>query len=752
MARFQDSEAGIYVDNAPEGLSKAQQREITNFAKQSGQKGIVDFGEVKQVMSRPPESGSSLAGTPEQQAQLTPGIPSGSARMMGTAPVQVGAEGETTAKGMLDSFIREAAPTVIASAISAPVAVAERITHAVTPYIADFLNDKLNLEGTKWEQMSSQEMSDFIADKLEMERADTEAEKLSGAAGRGVAEGTAMLSAAGMLQTGAPVLGKGNLLQESGKALAEVPTRELLSSTGAEVGTEFGRQVAEKNEMGAFGQTALPLAFGMAGGGLGVGIDAFMNRQARRSIAKSADLPESVAEKIALGESRNVPIMKSDVLPPEDISWRQMQRQKLGEGLPAGTGDPRIRQYNAVKDAVYDELADYGLDENTIKALPAYNSPLLNDFLKVRGDKLSSNVEIKKEVIERLTGEPVPLPKAEGYLKETMEGLSGRSTTLSKRLGQKLGEWEKSLSGDVNGNDLSTLELIRKDLMDELQTAGNEDIASQGTVILKNLYKEINEDMGTFIKNTGSDADFTQWKAANLELAKLSDEFGNVALEEVIEQAYKGNLNPDMMRPEAISDMLFSKDASEVERLYNRLSVEGQGVARTAVMHEIAKDSMDDFSKMSPRQFGVELSNKSAQRGILLDENQRQSLEGLKELIDLTGRSDTVFSAIGGTQVSGSMWKNVATAFTSGDILLSGGAMARLYETPKFRNMMVNLAEMPNTRAGVMQKSELAKRAIDLINTYVDPNLTEEETNEALKEPEPVPNSVQGRTRGIGAK
>lgn len=646
------------------------------------------------------------------------------------------AKPKTTVKGLGDAFARNVAPTAVAAAIGAPLAVAERLTNLITPAIADFINEKFNLTGTKWEQMSSQEMYDFIHDKLQLERADTPAEELAGAAGRGTAEGIGMTSLAGTLQTGAPVLGRGSFVQETGKTLADVPTREVLSSIGAEVGAEKGRQIAEEKGMGTFGQVVLPLALGAAGSGLGVGIDAFMNRRARRAIARRADLPEDVAEKVALGETRGVPVMKSDVLPPEDIGWREMQRQKLSEGLPFGTGDPRIQQYNAVKDAVYDELGDYGLDRNTIKALPAYDSPLLDDFLKVRGDKLSTNVEIKKEVIERLSGDPVPIPKTLEYLQEEATTLAGRNTEISKRLGRKVKIWEAALQGDVNGNDLSTLELIRKDLMEELQSSANEDIAKQGTTILNKAYRNIVEDMGEFIKTNGSEADFNNWKNANLELAKLSDEFGNVALEEVIEQAAKGNLNPDMLRPEAIGDMLNSVDFSERRRLYNRLSPEGQAMARTARMHTLAFNATDDFGKMVPRKFGVELSKELSEDGILLDENQRQSLVGLKELIDLTGRSDVVFKGVGGTPVSGSMWKNIATALTSGDILLSAGGMARLYETPRFRNMLVNLAELPNTRAGVMQKSEIAKRIIDLVKAFSSTEITEQETEQLVATPE----------------
>lgn len=635
------------------------------------------------------------------------------------AAAEEAAQPETTYGGALGGALRGAGPTALAAAIGAPVVAAERITAGITPLIADFINETFDLKGTPYEQMSSQEMYEFIADKLRIPKPDTKAEQLSQGIATGIADAAGMLAGGQMMSAPAGVPSQATLATRVGGQLSTQPLTQLAgagaSVPGAMAGGSVGRRIARALGAGERGQQIGEVAGQFIGGGAAdLAVSGMVAPFERRLRARGVPMSTKSAEGIRVGEeflgADEPPLMRQELAREAFPSQAEATGAMRRATTPGGAGEMMYKRYQGDQGRLQDVMNDYGIEVADLGATPRFAEELMDDFLTERQAKLNENVQIKREVIQEMPKGPVNVESAQTYLDEQFARLGERDTTSSRRLQQKVQEWKQA----IDNKNIEQLEATRKDLFDELKL--DENIPTEATQILKEAYEYVVDDMGDFIMDQGDQIAYNKWKVANRNLAEMSNEFGDKALRGLLEEGQK---NPENMRYEDIERIFFSHRESDARKIYDRLSPEGQGVLQMATVGKLFENM--DPNDLSPRQFRQNLQKYSTELGVVMDQDALDRFEGLRKLFTMTAPAEDLVRAGRGAQLrTGDMpgmgaLASTAARKTGGLSILATrlgedtlGKLAQKAERPAVRNLMASLAEAESIPA----QTRLAKRLL----------------------------------------
>lgn len=692
---------GIVINNIPQETmgNEILLKQMVSSLRSSSGTGTYNYSDVAQAQARPEGSPTALSGSPEQQAQLTPPDPS------------------TTLKGLGDAFARNVAPTAVAAAIGAPIAVAERLTNALTPAIADFINEKFNLEGTKWEQMNSQEMYDFVHDKLQLERPDTKAEQRAAAAGRGTAEALGAIGAGGTLQIGKPALGAGNLMQGIGKVLAEQPLKQVVGGALSGFGAEGGAQIAESQDMGPVGSILLPLGLGILGDVAGTGLVDAAQKVNKLITARGMDLPDAAAEAIRLSQGRGEMFL-SDFDPTTPGA---QSTQSFRESTAGGTKDLRFARNPKRRQQVYDTMDDFGVVEGEY-----YNRDIVDDFLNERGNLLTKWKGEKDEVINRLSHGGMEVGEALGpedtvNISKTLELIGNKGAELSalgddtfRPILNTLANWE----GSLDNKNLVQLEFLRKRLRNTFEDPNLASVKDDGSRLAREVYNSLNQEMGEYIIREGGQADYRKWTTANSALKSMMGDFEVGALSNLIK---KGDADPSI-----INRFIQSNDKEMLESLYDGLSPQGIKRTQSAIMSDMAKNATD-LGELSPNQFARQLESNEARKVFFRQEDGAQ-LDGFQKWLENTKRDEAAISAAArpGSELAGGQYALARGIWSDPRIglpvALAGkaglGRFAKWVEQGDVRDLMIKYAAIPDNKIATAGQ-ELAKRLSEMYRSYM---------------------------------
>jgi len=204
--------------------------------------------------------------------------------------------------------------------------------------------------------------------------------------------------------------------------------------------------------------------------------------------------------------------------------------------------------------------------------------------------------------------------------------------------------------------------------------------------------------MGDYIRQAGSDADFTKWQVANKELSKMMSELDLPVLKSVLERGEAS--------PEDVGKMLFSSKRSDVAALYRNLSEEGRAAARSAV---IAKAAYKAGDKLDPDKFALEIGKLGNQVGVLFSGDDMKQLKGLVNVINMTKRAGQAavapptgvqtaipIGAMGLGALGQSMSPGLPGVLEASGIAAGIGLVPRIYESKPVRNILINLSQLKN--------------------------------------------------------
>lgn len=677
---------------------------------------------------------------------------------------------KTTLSGMVDSFNRGLTPALAAGATGALVGsvvpgfgtitgatagfLGYYLTNAATPAITKTLNKVFDTE-----LVDSKQVWTALFDDMGVQNPDTAAEQVAQSTGESIADTVAMIVGANAMKGGVD-LGS-TLVKDIGKMLSYKPVGQVAgaaaSPTGAALGGAGGENLAEALGAGEKGQAYANMAGQLIGGGLfdaaatGI-IDPYQNKkiaQVTPVSSKSSELLQAggefagpTADMPNRPEITNTELMAKSFPTDKAVSAGNRRRQ--------WSGDVRQLDYDRYagnQKILADEMSNYGIEVTGLGRTDKFSEELMDDFLTVRQDKLNTNVTSKREIIDKLIENgPVPTTKTGNLLDQLSANEMELSIAANPALGMQGSEdiakmWV-NLKEELVGKNFDQIETIRKRYMKNIKDQNMPDETQQQ---LRDVYRElvggydpktdkyVLGDLGEFIKENGTEADYNQFRVANKNLAGMANEFNDKALFNLLEEGQK---NPENIRFEDITSLLTSKNATDTQKLYDRLSPEGQGLADTAMMSHIFQKI--DPSDMSPTVFASEVQKYGDNLGIVMDDEKYDRLVGMKKFFEMSAPSEArVRSGTSQQGVqTGQMAPGTGPAISQGmktvgpvGLLISNlgmnflGKFALKAETPRVRDLM---ASMANVRPGSEAEAQIFKRIQRIIGA-VEPEKQGEE-------------------------
>jgi hypothetical protein len=519
-------------------------------------------------------------------------------------------------------------------------------------------------------------------------------ERMVNQAVQGVSSGGAMAAAGRVAQmSAAPVT------SEVGRMLAAQPVAQMAGGAGAGAA---GQAVREAGGTPG-GEILASLVGGVTAG------TATSRAMAQPRVSTAAPKVQPIVEEAS---QRGVPVLTSDVVPPETFIGKAGQR--IGERIPiAGTGPLRAEQQQARIEAVRNVLRDFGADDAA-----NLSDDIMKDLATKRSAEIQKYSTSKKEVINRLADKgTVPVPRALTAIDDQIADLTRRRTDGSDEAIQRL----QQIKTDVQNRDLFQIEAYRQDelakiFMDDPARPMSIAARDAGEKALRAIYGPVREDMMDFIKKTGERRDVDKFMVANKRLSETANELKMASLKSVLKSGEATS--------EVVNRLLFSQKPSEVRQLYSGLTPAGRATARASILSQAADKSkfdLQDGTKMfSPEKFNAEIKRLQPQIGVFFRGDDLKQVEGLSRVLNLTRRAGEAGVATATGQetvpfVAGSALQSFLGSF-GGTLAAAGGIglTARIYESAPVRNLMMKLG---TTKRGSAEEAALTKRLLSTIET-----------------------------------
>ena len=484
-----------------------------------------------------------------------------------------------------------------------------------------------------------------------------------------------------------------NATRAAGAAMAANPV-----ATSAGLGALYGAGMDNENRLrGA-------VLGGLTGGAVGKGMQSVapaFNALAQSRVGQSvknamgggtAAGTVPPAELIAAGKANNTRVMTSDAFPPTTALGKTARM--TGENIPfIGTAGGRAAQQAERTAAVTRFAKEFQAEEGSI-------DKVTKNLIKTRGKQISDLTTAKNSVIESVPG-TVPANNTLTALDGKIAELTARNTASSRELAGIL----QGMRKDFEGKTLPQLEAMRAD---ELSSAFKSDsmahIRDLGEKTMRSLYAPLKEDMAAFIKANGKPGDFNKWSTANAKLSSMMDDLKS--------SKFKSTLNNADTTPEDVARLLFSKTPSDVKRLVNDLSPKGQDKARSAIIaHALDKSTDDATGAVSPDKFLNAMMALKPSTEALFKGDHGARLDGLIMLLGGTRRAAGANAEISNGMQAAKL-SVAGLAVTNPKIGIPAGLLARAYESPVVRDLLVKLGR---SKAGSPAEKATRNRLADII-------------------------------------
>lgn len=400
------------------------------------------------------------------------------------------------------------------------------------------------------------------------------------------------------------------------------------------------------------------------------------------------------AQLVQQAEQVNVPLMTSDVFPPQTFMSRSAQI--AGERIPfAGTGGARQAQQDARVAAV----------EGLGRRYPQPDQDQLMDSLteNVGRRRRAAGERIGRIEQQLDTVGPVPYTRTEQAVSDAIAELNRPGVVGSAEATNELRQFMDTLNSAPQ--TYSTLRENRtawRDVVNSFDGAARSQLPSRARALMSRVYSALREDMDEVASANLSAQERIKLRRANIAYGEEAGRVSNTRLKSVLD---KGE-----MTPELAESLLFSRKPSEVRNLYQSLGTEGRQAARATIIQKAIRDAQGTEG-LSPDRFLNNIRKLETQTGVFFRDADRRQLEGLRQVLDATRRGGQagVQTATGQQTYSIGAATAAATAGLKA-IPVAGaiGGFARLYESAPVRNALIRLAENPNTGATVAQVRELA--------------------------------------------
>jgi len=439
-------------------------------------------------------------------------------------------------------------------------------------------------------------------------------------------------------------------------------------------GTEAGLQAAQEAAGGEFDAADVALAGGGAAAAKGLeDVASAVYRGVRGQ--PGSDIVQAGAE-------AGIPVMTSDVLPPETFAGRTAQR--VSEKVPfIGTGGQRRAQQEFRSQAVEEVAEKYGQFSydtivQSLKDQSAKVKTAAGNVLENTGNKLDGVGEI-------------PMNKTQEVATEVRTELA-RPGVITP--GSALEELDNLLDTlDAAPQTFTSLRENRtafREILKGVDKADRTQLTSRTKSLLQRVENAMKSDMSSFARENLTGKEFNSWNKANSVYAREAEKLTKSRLKNVLD---RGDVTP-----ENVQTLLFSQKPSEVNLLYKGLTNEGRANARSAIISKVVEDVSKRRSGFTPNAFLTEMKKRGLQTSTFFKGEDKKQLNGLLRVLDATERAQEAAVTTPTGQETIGVAAAVGLAIDPLTALGIGGTVgtaARIYESPPVRNALLRLASIP---------------------------------------------------------
>ncbi|EGB7237737.1 DNA transfer protein [Salmonella enterica] len=414
--------------------------------------------------------------------------------------------------------------------------------------------------------------------------------------------------------------------------------------------------------------------------------------------AKGSIAPEA-AKTMANAESVGVTPITSDMIKPGNAFTRGLVQG--GEGALLGTGAKREAQQAARSNAVsnyLDKFGEYNPDD-VVKSLTG--------TLKGRRDMAGSALN---DITKKMGSTPVETSNAVTAIDDSLAKLNRLGTSADKNLVSTLENLKSELT---NPN-------IDFDLLKQHRTAFRSNVQGdamvfpdQAKAITNRIENAMTRDLrGAVGKNLGPQ------EAA--KYIRANSDYSNI-YNKVLNKKIATNLNKATSEatPELINSVVYSRNASDIKRIWPALDEKGKDAMRAAYISRISEKTGG-----SPAKFITEVNKLKRQAGgeiynTIFSGKHMKELDALHDVLIETSRADSANIVTQTGQALANPLR-LGTGVASGGVSLASeagyGLAMRVYESKPVRNALLRLA---NTKPGTPAYERALTNAANLARPII---------------------------------
>ncbi|EGI5015499.1 lytic transglycosylase domain-containing protein [Salmonella enterica subsp. salamae] len=416
--------------------------------------------------------------------------------------------------------------------------------------------------------------------------------------------------------------------------------------------------------------------------GTGVVLGGAINQLGRAAGAAYRGIRGTIApeaqQAIQFANAADVPLHTTDVLQPNSRVGRMAQT--TAENIPfAGTSTMRANQQEARSQLVDEFASRFG----------EYDPSIVVGSLKAKSSGIRRAAGNRLEQVQNsMAGVNIQPSKAIQLIDTEIASLQKLGKVADNDTISKLQAYRDELTRNAGASGPMAMDLQQ---LSGLRSQFRQDVKGERTVLpnrsnaaIQRIYNAMTSDIDSAIgQNLGNDT-LRRYKQANAIYADEANKLQNTRLKNAI---MKGDLTP-----EVVNNMLFSKDKSEIQNLYNSVGHIGRAQMRNGIIGKAMEKSGG-----SPDQFLRQINLMSNQTGIAFKGRDAAYLKGLKNYLEATKRASQAGVTTPTGQQTIPFILGIGTVTNPALVGVGGGygLLARMYESEPARNAMLRLANTP---------------------------------------------------------
>ncbi|EAS7985218.1 injection protein [Salmonella enterica] len=461
-------------------------------------------------------------------------------------------------------------------------------------------------------------------------------------------------------------------------ALAFTPAGRAASVVGATLksgATDLALQGATQI---AGGEDVNPVQTAISAGLGGVlkGVENTASAVSRSAMGKIA--PEKQAQ-IDFAKQNNLPLMTTDVVPPETNIGKQART--LAERIPlAGTGGLRSAQQSARENLVKTFSDNVG----GISDAQLYNSATKGQqqFINAAGKRYN-------RIIDAMGDTPVDITNTVKAIDNQIANITRPGASQDRAAVSVLQQFKDDITSGPN--NLRLARENRTNLRKRFMAAQDEVDRDTLEKAAKSVYDAYTSDMKKAVATNLGPQESANMARVDRSWAKFNDMMSNTRVQKALQNG--------KTTPEDVTKLIFSQSPAERSQLYKLLDDKGRQNARAAIVQRAMDKATDASGNVSVEKFINEMHRNRKQAATFFRGEHGKYLDGVMKYLDSTREAATgAASPLTGQLMAGpaalaSMLNPIAAKAVA--IGAGVGLAGRAYESRLLRNAMLKLANTP---------------------------------------------------------